>query len=231
MSKLHYYSNPSFTRQLLSDTKTRWARKLGSKKKLPWMYQKEIDLLTEVLLNLKPENCLEWGSGFSTVYFPPLLGDAKWTSIEHNEEWYHIISKENTNPNVEVVLVKPDNEPYTDPKKDGSYDDFKSYIEKPQGTFDFIFIDGRARKDCVKKAHELISDRGVVVLHDANRTHYYDYLDMFPNRILMDDFHKKYGGVWLGSKNSKLEELADMPKHQTAWEKHDRFAKITRPFS
>lgn len=224
-------SKPSFRKQLFSDLSTRINRKMGSKKKLPWMYKKEIDLLTEALNNLQPLKCLEWGSGFSTVYFPNLLNEkSTWLALEHNEEWYKIISDANEDPRVEVVHVGADQEPYTDDKNDGAYDDFKSYIEYPKGTFDFIFIDGRARKDCVKKAFELIGDHGMVVLHDANRTHYHEHLPLFKEQILFDDHHKKYGGVWLGSKSKPLSELFDVKLHKKVWDKHDTLAKIFKPF-
>lgn len=221
----------SFSSQLVRDLKTRLSRKLGSKKKLPWMYQKEIDLLTEALKNLNPKRCLEWGSGFSTVYFPLMLDvDASWLALEHNEEWFKIIKDSNSDNRVEVVHIAPDQEPYTDPKKDGAYEDFKSYIEYPKGTFDFIFIDGRARKDCVKKAFELIGENGLVVLHDANRTHYYEYLDLFEHRILFDDHHDKYGGIWLGSKKTPINSFIEVDKHKSVWKKHDILAKIFKPF-
>ena len=204
---------------------------MGSKKKLPWMYKKEIDLLTEALTHLNPKRCLEWGSGFSTVYFPNLLvKDGSWLALEHNKEWYEIIKDANNDERVEVVHIAADHEPYRDQNNDGSYDDFKSYIEYPTGEFDFIFIDGRARKDCVKKAFELLSDNGMVVLHDANRTHYHEHLSLFKEQIMFDDHHKKYGGVWLGSKGRLLEELFDVKLHKKVWDKHDTFAKIIKPF-
>jgi len=30
----------------------------------------EIDIITEILMKRKPRICLEWGSGYSTIYFP-----------------------------------------------------------------------------------------------------------------------------------------------------------------
>lgn len=224
-------TNPSFFSQFTRDIKTRWGRKLGSKKRLPWMYQKEIDLLTEALLNLKPKRCLEWGSGFSTVYFPDILGDeASWLALEHNKEWYAIISESIADKRVSIQLVEPDVEPYTDAHRDGSYDDFKSYINYPEGQFDFIFIDGRARKDCVKRAFDLISDNGLVVLHDANRTHYHEHFDLYTHQILFDDFHNKYGGVWLASKNTPIESIIHLDDHKSVWEKHNKLGKMLKPF-
>ena len=39
----------------------------------PYMKNREIMILEEVIRNLNPKNCLEWGSGYSTIYFPKLL--------------------------------------------------------------------------------------------------------------------------------------------------------------
>ena len=39
----------------------------------PHMKNREILILEELLRNLKSKNCLEWGSGYSTIYFPKFL--------------------------------------------------------------------------------------------------------------------------------------------------------------
>ena len=55
----------------------------------PWMKYREIEIIEEIIKNLKPKKCLEWGAGYSTLYFPRLLdSDAKWISIEHEKEWF-----------------------------------------------------------------------------------------------------------------------------------------------
>ena len=60
----------------------------------PHMKNREILILEELLRNLKPKNCLEWGSGYSTIYFPKfLIKDSKWLSIEHSAEWADRVKK------------------------------------------------------------------------------------------------------------------------------------------
>lgn len=195
------------------------------------MYHKEIDLLSEALISVAPKKCLEWGSGFSTVFFPELLSeDASWLALEHNGEWHKIISEANTDRRVGVVHIPADQEPYTDAQKDGAYADFRSYIEYPKGKFDFIFIDGRARKECVRVAHGLVKEEGLVVLHDANRVHYHDHFDLYQHQVLFDDHHTKYGGIWFGSKNKPIADFIDIEKHKKVWRKHYKLAKILNPF-
>ena len=71
-------------------------------------------------------------------------------------------------------------------------------------TFDFIFIDGRARVECIKKAITLLSDNGVICLHDANRLEYKEYVSTIPSTFIFNDWRKKSGGFWLMSKSPEL---------------------------
>ena len=56
--------------------------------KKPWMRYREIEILKEILKKLRPKKCLEWGAGYSTLYFPKLLPEGtEWISIEHAKVW------------------------------------------------------------------------------------------------------------------------------------------------
>lgn len=194
------------------------------------MAQKEKDIMVEALSNLKPKRCLEWGSGFSTLTFPNLLSDsAEWMSIEHNEEWHKLIDQKKVPDQVQLVHVAADQEPVTEP--DGSYSDFKAYIEYPKGTFDFILIDGRARTHCLKRAYDLISDNGLIMLHDANRKSYLENTSMFKHQYLFTDHRKTFGGIWLGSKIKSIESFIDIQLHQKLWNHHFNLLRVIRPFA
>jgi len=39
----------------------------------PWMKYREIEIIEEILKNLQPQRVLEWGAGYSTLYFPKIL--------------------------------------------------------------------------------------------------------------------------------------------------------------
>src|ERR1035437_351058 len=108
-------------------------------------------------------NVLEWGSGLSTLAMAPLVNTI--TSIEHHFGWYAEM-KEKIPKNVSLHFALPNNIEYQD---DGTYEDFKDYIEFPailNTKFDLIFIDGRARMECAQAAIPLLAENGVIVIHD-----------------------------------------------------------------
>ena len=168
-------SKPSFYNQVNQHLKRKWYKKTGQLPETPWMAQKELDILEEIITNLQPTRSLEWGSGFSTMYFTKLLPkNSEWISIEHNKEWFQTMRSKDLPVGVSLNFIPADNPTFTDLNGDGSYQDFKKYIEFPDGKFELIFIDGRARNACLIKARELISDTGIVILHDINRIPLYE---------------------------------------------------------
>jgi len=190
----------------------------------PHMKNREILILEELLRNLKPKNCLEWGSGYSTIYFPKfLIKDSKWLSIEHSAEWADRVKKYNKNRGVKVALVPPNVFPWTDNNNDGSYSDLKNYVDYPKASapFDIILVDGRSRLECLKKAKNWISERGVVVLHDSNRKFYHSNLDEFPNQVLFHYPGRNDKGLWLGSKGTSIEAYLNIAAHKALWKLHD----------
>jgi predicted O-methyltransferase YrrM len=225
-------AKPSALNQLFRDVSEKFRQKVLKRFELPWMKSKELDIIIEVLANLKPRVCFEWGSGFSTLYFPKRFTFIeKWYSIEHNEEWFETISQKITEPRVTLTYVQRDHQdslPNPANHNDGSYEDFKNYVDFPASLrvkFDFIFIDGRARRDCLKKAFDLISDDGVVIVHDANRDYYVSDMPPFANVLRLTDYRKKRGGILLASKNKPITSILDVEAHKAAWKNHDRIAK------
>ena len=222
----------SVSSQLFRDYFGKIRKKLNKNAGIPWMKHKEIDVLEETIRNLEPKKCLEWGAGFSTVTFPGWLnGDYSWLSLEHNKDWAERMHILNTNNRVVIEYVAADSEPpYEDEFQDGSYNDFKTYIENPQepGSYDFILVDGRARKYCVRRSYELLSDKGVVVLHDANRKHYYDYFHLFPHQYLFTDYLEMERGLWIASKERPIESLINIPKFERNWRIHYKLGMLFR---
>src|SRR5690606_16971409 len=150
--------------QLRRDYRDKILLKLGRLEK-PFMKNKELDIIREVLLNIRPKKCLEWGSGYSSLIFPELVDPDLWLAIEHDRDWAKEIGDKNKHKNVKIAFVAPEIPGWNnreDWKKDGTYSEFKSYIEYPsaQAPYDFIMIDGRARVDCLKKSSEIIDNHG-----------------------------------------------------------------------
>lgn len=187
----------------------------------PYMKYKEIDLFTELLKNLKPDRVLEYGCGYSTLYYPPLLPkDSQWISVEHNQEWYEQIAPEieANDEKVKVFNVKPDIPEYPE---DGYYEHFKSYIHFPEkfAPFDLILVDGMAREDCIENGMKLLAPGGVLVIHDCNRKKYQAYIKKFRHWLIMEDFRKTAGGFGFGSMDKSLDRLVDFKKHASLWKK------------
>ena len=175
------------------------------------MGHKEIEVIKKILTELHPQRCLEWGSGYSTLYFPKFLTEnAKWISIEHSREWANRIKRMNRNSGVEVFYVPPNHYPWSDVNQDGSYSDLKDYIEFPRkfGNFDFILVDGRARKDCLTVAYDIISDGGVVILHDAERKYYHEPFKLYKYQRLFPGGQKGIRDLWIGSKKLNIKKLS-----------------------
>jgi hypothetical protein len=165
-------------------------------------------------------NILEWGAGFSTLQFPKLLNyPFRWLSVEHDEQWHKQLIRINQHRDVVIMLQKPHNFPYTDEHGDGSYEDFRDYIEMPDnGTkYDLIIIDGRARNECILKAINILNTGGVILLHDANRKRYHVHFDKFSHGELFTDYRRSAGGIWLGSMDRELSGVVDIRKHQKRW--------------
>ncbi len=193
----------------------------------PMMRYREMNIIREVIAKVKPKKVLEWGSGYSTLYWHTLLPeDSTWLAVEHNKVWVDRLNELNDNPNVTIKCVEPENPEWTDEYRDGAYSDLTSYINYPatQGKFDLIIIDGRGRKDCAVAAKEILTDNGILILHDANREWYHEPLQEFKFRELFLDYRNKYenfrrvaGGIWLGSHETDLNSVINVNYHRKLW--------------
>jgi predicted O-methyltransferase YrrM len=216
--------------QRLRDLRERVSQKVTGRIQLPWMKVKELDVITEVLTRLAPRECLEWGAGYSTLWFPRLLPSLeRWTTVEHNREWFGQIADRNTDERVTLVHIAPDHGVYDTVKHEGTAEDFRTYIAYPRTLgrqFDFIFIDGRARKECLREAYDLVADRGVVVVHDANRDSYVADLPPFAHRLRLTDTRRGRGGVLIASRGRPIAEVCDAARQEQIWRAHDVIERV-----
>ena len=136
---------------------------------LPWMTALDARAIAHSVRRADPRYVLEWGSGHSTGRFPreaPHL--ERWVSIEHDAAWHVRMKGRRRHGAVELVLVPPDGPAATV----GGRAAFKDYVAHPTGLglrFDLVIIDGQDRLGCLRAASALLSERGLVVLHDAHR--------------------------------------------------------------
>jgi len=142
----------------------------------------------------KTHKVLEYGSGSSTKEISTLCKSL--VSIEHQESWYNDISK-NIEKNTNIILCKPFKLYEEGTFNDGTYDEFKEYIEAPldYGKFDIILIDGRARVECAKFI-EKVSDKNTLIfihdftprLDDHNYKEIFKYLNLIESVETMSKF-------------------------------------------
>lgn len=193
-------------------------KNLGFMPKTPFMKFREISILEQLLLNLKPTKCLEYGSGYSSNYFIDYLPKtATWKSVEHDKNWYNEVLKNLLNQRVDIHLVPPDNdlnENLEDPKPFGSYINYPSN----SGPFDFILVDGMVRVSCIEKAKELLNESGVLIVHDANKKLYQDALiENFPHYVILQDYRRSSGGVGIATNNDQIKNLINLKLHIRTW--------------
>jgi len=219
---------PTVLSQFLRDQRAKLNVRLGRNVE-PWMKSRELDIILEALERLAPARCLEWGAGDSTLYFPPRLPRlSRWVSIEHNAAWVAQVQDRNTDPRVTVVAIPPDHGDYPNTRKEGNYEDFRSYVDHPASLgelFDFVFIDGRARAACLAQAFNLVTEQGLVILHDANRDYYVADLPPFAHLLRLTDYRKGRGGILLASRGQPITAFIDVERHRRLWRGHDRLAR------
>ena len=133
------------------------------------------------------KHVLEWGSGGSTHFFSQFT--ASWDAIEHDKTWAEIIRQQPlTNVHLHTTLVEWN----ANAQKDGTYKEFKNYVEFPKTLnrkWDVILIDGRARVACAQSVirNRLLARQGVVIIHDWERTTYKQILQEYD--IVSEDSH------------------------------------------
>jgi predicted O-methyltransferase YrrM len=185
----------------------------------PWMKYREIRLMEDLLSGLRPARALEWGAGYGTAHFSRLMAPAgRWIAVEHDSAWAARV-RASAPRGVEVHTVPPESEPWRAGGGDGTYLDFRAYVDFPSrfAPFDFILVDGRAREACLRRARDLLAPGGMVVLHDANRAFLRSAWILYPRQALFQDYRRYAGGVWIGSVDRDPATVFDLARHRRIW--------------
>lgn len=151
----------------------------------PYLGDNQIVVLSDLLMRLKPKTCLEWGSGFSTTFFAGMTPGANWISIEHHPYFHEIIKKHK--PENVYLLLEPIWERYIEISKDSNL------------VFDFVFVDGERREECIKFAADLMRDGAIIMRHDAGA----EDVPLMVNDEDVRFRYRKHGiieGMWWGMK-------------------------------
>ena len=131
----------------------------------------------------KSHTMLEYGSGYSTLYFSAFV--AAYYSVEHHRQWFSkirsIIDRSpdgfSTIKNYTLVAVDPGYKGWPGGFSEGNREQFDRYIRIIHSfqvkKFDRVLIDGRARVDCAFEVHPFLHRDSIVFVHDySNRLHY-----------------------------------------------------------
>lgn len=157
----------------------------------PMMAEREIKFIEDLINKNKFQTCLEWGSGNSTIWFPNKCESIKsWVSIEHNGHYVNYLKDQVKKDVVQLNWIQDDKLGYVWPflrSPDQITEDKK---------FDFIFIDGLYRDECLASAMKVIKPDGVILVHDTGRIDYQVWIEKYPNRekIFDGEIPVKEGG-------------------------------------
>jgi hypothetical protein len=167
----------------------RWADSLKEGKnaladKQPWITFPAIDRLNGFLD--RNSKVFEYGGGGSTLFFTDRV--AETITVEHDKAWFTSLEQLIGNsPKWKGRLITPEplngsREDPADPEAfysdDASFKgyEFRKYVTAidnyPDGYFDLVMVDGRARTSCIHYAHKKIRKGGWLVLDNSDRTYY-----------------------------------------------------------
>jgi SAM-dependent methyltransferase len=149
---------------------------------IPWLTYGATDWLATVVG--PASRVFEFGSGGSTFFFLDL--GASVTSVEHEAAWHARVAAAlpaEARARAVLRLVEPrppapgeSDRAYVSAKFDGVPRDYESYARsidaEPDGSFDLVLVDGRARVACVRHARAKVRPGGYLVLDDSSRPEY-----------------------------------------------------------
>jgi len=158
-----------------------------------WFDPVEQAQLFALLDELAPVRCLEWGCGGSTrAILERHASVESYLSIEHDPAWYRRVAREVTDRRLDLRWAAP-NRPLEgtadapsaqriawDAQAEVDPEILRDYVELPAhlgGRFDFVLVDGRARRFCLRAGFDQLDAGGALALHDAQRESYRDALE------------------------------------------------------
>lgn len=161
-------------------------------RQVPWITYDAIDFLDKICT--PDSNAFEWGSGGSTLFFAPRCKSL--ISIEHDSKWGGLVKDKleafgiSNVKHIEIPGEKTDafaDKDYRNPddfvskNKDYAGQSFEKYVKAiddyPNDFFDIVFVDGRARNCCIKRAIPHVKKGGFLALDNSDRKY---YLEPFP---------------------------------------------------
>jgi hypothetical protein len=155
------------------------------RRRQPWMVFDAVDFLNS--LPIEGKRVFEYGSGGSTLYW--LSRNMICVSVEHDLGWYETVRIHlDASMKADYRLVQPKKSQSEesldianpllylsgDPAFRGYC--FKNYASQidafPDGNFDVVLVDGRARPACIMHSAPKVKVNGLLILDNADRIYY-----------------------------------------------------------
>jgi hypothetical protein len=171
----------------------------------PWLAFDAIEFIKSRLRN--GMRVFEYGSGGSTLFW--LRYGVLCVSVEHDPDWYSVV-RQNLTPKqpVDYRLILPefvkdsdrqgapaDPESYTSSDELFQGYSFRKYVTQiddfPDGYFDIILIDGRARPSCIKHSVRKVKVGGMLIVDNSDRSYYFANTKSY----LSEFFERKFSGA------------------------------------
>jgi len=123
---------------------------------IPWITYPAIEFIRK---RVQPKmSVFEYGSGGSTAWWASLVSQV--VSVEHDREWFQkLITKKPAN--VELIQI--------DLIYGGEYSKKIAYYKN---RFDIVVVDGRDRVNCIRNCLGALTESGVVILDNSDRSQY-----------------------------------------------------------
>jgi hypothetical protein len=170
---------------------------------MPWISFPAINFLIK---NLTPDMRLfEYGSGGSTLFWSARVKEV--ICVEHNPTWYQKISNEFRSTgldNIDYILQTGEADEHfqlKSPDNPGDYissdallagQSFEKYVRQidrfPDGYFNVVIIDGRARPSCIEHAQRKVDEGGFMIVDNSERDHYSRALKLDKKKWIRKDF-------------------------------------------
>lgn len=152
-------------------------------KPCPWLAPSAVRFLKLYLT--KEMKGIEFGSGISTLFIAPKVKHL--ISIEHNKEWYELISERFKTMGIHNVdyrfIAQNDSKMFESaefemekelnfPVRRDYFNYFMTVQSLPDESLDFILVDGRARPECMYHALPKLKKGALIILDNSERKHY-----------------------------------------------------------
>lgn len=144
---------------------------------LPWWTFRSTRLIERFLGQRPAARVFEYGAGASTVFLARRAAEV--ISVEHDPLWYPVVERRvQTLSNVHLHLVGAPAGPdcgYRSGHRAWHGRDFRDYvhaIDRHEGHFDLIVIDGRCRAHCLNAALRRVKPEGIILFDNAGRKRY-----------------------------------------------------------